>query len=45
MAYFELWEEVPATELQEGGDFSYGFHEVVPQEVTVTQYVVKKGDN
>lgn len=42
VAYFELWEEVPASEMQEGGDFSYGFYEVVPKEVTVVQYVVRE---
>jgi len=38
-AYFRLWREVPATEMQEGGDFSFGFDEVRPQEVTVIKYV------
>ena len=43
VAYFELWREVPATEIQEGMDLSYGFYEVVPQEVTVIKYVPKEG--
>ncbi|WP_149093379.1 hypothetical protein [Paenibacillus terrae] len=38
-AYFFLWRERPATEMQEGGDFSYTFGEVVPKEVTVIRYV------
>lgn len=42
VVYFELWREVPATEMQEGGDFSYGFYEVVPIEVTVIEYLHKK---
>lgn len=43
VAYFSLWRELPATESQDGGDFSYELSEVVPQEVTVTRYVAKKG--
>lgn len=43
VAYFELQREVPATEFQEGMDLSYGFYEVVPQEVTVIKYVPKRG--
>lgn len=39
VAYFEINQEVPATEMQEGGDFSYSFYEVVPKEVTVIKYV------
>jgi len=42
-AYFSFDQEVPATECQEDMDLSYSFHEVVPQEVTTIQYVVKKG--
>jgi len=41
VAYFELWREVPATELQDGMDLSWGFCEVVPKEVTVIKYVLK----
>jgi hypothetical protein len=43
VAYFELWREVPASEIQEGMDLSYGFYEVVPREVTVIRYF-RKGD-
>jgi hypothetical protein len=43
VAYFELWREVPASEMQEGMDLSYGFYEVVPKEVTVIRYL-RKGD-
>ncbi|WP_337102370.1 hypothetical protein [Paenibacillus sp. YIM B09110] len=42
VAYFSLWRELPATEMQDGGDFSYELTEVVPKEVTVIQYVTKK---
>ncbi|MBX6360525.1 MAG: hypothetical protein IRZ03_10660 [Acidobacterium ailaaui] len=42
VAYFELWREVPASEIQEGMDLSWGFNEVVPKEVTVIQYVHKE---
>jgi len=41
-AYFSFDREVPASETQEGMDLSYSFHEVVPQEVTIIQYVVKR---
>jgi hypothetical protein len=41
VAYFSLWRELPATEIQDGGDFSYELEEVVPREVTVTRYVSK----
>lgn len=41
VAYFSLWRELPATEIQDGGDFSYELDEVVPREVTVTRYVTK----
>ncbi len=43
-AYFSFDREVPATECQEGMDLSYSFYEVVPQEVTIIQYVAKKED-
>lgn len=39
VAYFEICQEVPATEMQDGGEFSYSFNEVVPKEVTVIKYV------
>jgi len=39
VAYFSVNRERPATEMQEGGDFSYGICEVVPREVTITKYV------
>ncbi|WP_338532614.1 hypothetical protein RBB83_17395 [Paenibacillus peoriae] len=39
VAYFSVWREVPATEIQDGGDFSVSIEEVVPQEITVIQYV------
>lgn len=42
VAYFSLWREVPATEMQEGGDFSYSLAEAEPKEVTVIQYVNKR---
>lgn len=41
VAYFEFWNEVPASEVQEGMDLSYGFYEVEPKEVTVIKYVAK----
>lgn len=41
VAYFSVWQEVPATEMQEGGDFSFGIDEVEPREVTVIKYVAK----
>jgi len=37
-AYFELWREVPATEMQEGQDCMWGFNEVLPVEKTVIVY-------
>ena len=40
MKYFQLWQEVPASEMQEGGDFMFGLHEVEPIEVTVTRWEV-----
>jgi hypothetical protein len=43
VAYFELWKEVPASELQEGMDLSYGFYEVVPKEV-ISIYYLRKVD-
>jgi hypothetical protein len=39
VAHFSLYRERPATEMQEGGDFSYEMYEVVPKEVTVIKYV------
>ena len=42
-AYFSFDQEIPASETQEGIDLSYSFYEVVPQEVTVIQYIVKRG--
>ncbi|MFJ7665368.1 hypothetical protein ACIQXW_23700 [Lysinibacillus sp. NPDC097162] len=44
VAYFEISREVPATEMQEGGEFSYSFNEVVPEEVTVIKYVGGKSE-
>jgi hypothetical protein len=41
-AYFSFDREVPASECQEGMDLFYFFYEVVPQEVKVMHYVVKK---
>ncbi|WP_010495019.1 hypothetical protein [Paenibacillus elgii] len=41
-AYFRVWREVPATEMQDGGDFTFGIREVEPLEVTVLQYVAKE---
>lgn len=38
VAHFRLYREEPATEMQEGGDFTFGFCEVVPRPVTVVQY-------
>ncbi|MMZ45517.1 hypothetical protein D1872_71180 [compost metagenome] len=38
VAYFSLWRERPATEMQEGMDFAYSFGEVIPKEVTVIRY-------
>lgn len=38
VAHFRLYRERPATEMQEGGDFTFGFCEVVPRPVTVVQY-------
>ncbi|MCR8843120.1 hypothetical protein NQ117_05460 [Paenibacillus sp. SC116] len=40
VAYFRVWNEKPATEMQEGGDFSYSFAEVVPKEVVAIIYVL-----
>lgn len=37
-AYFEVSEEVPATENQEGGYFEADVYEVTPYEVKVTKY-------
>lgn len=41
VAYFLTTEERPATEQQEGGDFTFLFYEVEPIQVTVTQYQEK----
>jgi hypothetical protein len=41
-AYFSFGQEIPASECQDGMDLSYDFVEVIPKEVTVIQYVVKK---
>lgn len=38
VAHFRLYREEPATEMQEGGNFTFGFCEVVPRPVTVVQY-------
>jgi hypothetical protein len=40
VAHFSVNRERPATEMQEGGDFTFEFAEVVPQEVTVIRYVL-----
>lgn len=37
-AYFEVFEEVPATESQEGGDYEADVYEVTPYEVMVVKY-------
>lgn len=42
VAYFSLWRELPATEIQDGGDFSYELEEVEPKEVTTIRYVTKR---
>lgn len=36
--YYELVQEVPATELQDGGDHPWDFNEVYPREKTVIVY-------
>jgi hypothetical protein len=38
VAYFEISREVPATECQDGGDFTMELHEVKPKEVIKTEY-------
>lgn len=38
VAYFEVYQEVPATEMQDGGDFSTSFNEVRPVEKTIVVY-------
>lgn len=38
VAHFRLRRDMPATEMQEGGNFTFGFYEVVPRPVTVVQY-------
>ncbi|UNL92808.1 hypothetical protein CPY53_04205 [Paenibacillus polymyxa] len=40
VAHFLVNRERPATEMQEGGDFTFEFAEVIPQEVTITRYVL-----
>jgi hypothetical protein len=42
VAYFTLWRERPATEMQDGMDFAYTLTEVEPREVVVVEYVRKK---
>jgi len=44
VAYFSVWQEVPATEMQDGGEFAYSFSEVVPKEVITTVYVGGKSE-
>lgn len=44
IAYFEVDEEIPATEMQEGADFRYSFREVVPKEKTIIFYVGGKSE-
>lgn len=44
VGYFRILKEVPATEMQEGGDFLWEFDEVEPFEVTTTQYRRKRVD-
>jgi hypothetical protein len=39
VAHFSVWREVPATEMQDGGDFAVTITEVVPREVTAIKYV------
>lgn len=39
VAYFRVDREVPATEMQDGGDFSVSIDEVVPKEVVRIEYV------
>lgn len=38
-AYFSVWREVPATEMQDGMDLALAIEEVVPQLVMTTEYV------
>lgn len=38
IAYFQITEEVPATEMQDGGDFMFSFQEVEPYQVIETKY-------
>jgi hypothetical protein len=38
VAYFKIFEEVPATESQDGGDFMFEMNEVVPYQVVETKY-------
>jgi hypothetical protein len=39
VAYFQIGREVPATEMQDGMDFSVTIDEVVPKEVVRVEYV------
>lgn len=39
VAYFKVQKEVPATEIQYGGDFSMRFNEVKPETKTIVVYV------
>lgn len=36
--FFEEYEEFPATEMQDGGEFTYEFREVYKREKTITVY-------
>lgn len=38
VAYFSVCREEPATEMQDGGDFSLSFYEVQPKEKTIIVY-------
>ncbi|MFL1672162.1 hypothetical protein [Paenibacillus dendritiformis] len=42
VAYFEIRREVPATEMQDGGSFSFWIDEVEPRQVTITKYFPKE---
>lgn len=39
VAYFKAQKEVPANEMQDGGDFSFYFSEVMPFEKTIIVYL------
>lgn len=41
-AYFQLTQEVPATEMQEGGGFFWSFYEVIPKEVVKTVFEIRE---